>query len=158
MSSFETIQIEKAVLEDLPEILFLQKEAYLSEAAIYDDYSIPPLTQDLISITEEFEQGVFLKAVIDHRIIGSIRAYQLKDTCFIGKLIVEGNHQNSGIGTALMKSIEAAFGNVSRYELFTGNKSHKNLYLYGKLGYSVFFSKMVSERLTLIYLEKQKNK
>jgi GNAT superfamily N-acetyltransferase len=157
MKSSEAIQIGKAALEDLPEILSLQKKAYLSEAEIYNDYSIPPLIQDLISLTKELEQGIFLKATLGPEIIGSIRAYKLQDTCFISKLIVDDNHQNKGIGTALMKSIEEEFSNASRYELFTGNKSKKNLYLYRKLGYNEFSNKIINETLTLIYLEKLKS-
>jgi len=33
--------IEIAKIEDLEEILTLQKKSYQSEAALYDDYSIP---------------------------------------------------------------------------------------------------------------------
>lgn len=36
-----------AVSEDAAAILALQKLAYQSEARLYDDYSLPPLTQTL---------------------------------------------------------------------------------------------------------------
>lgn len=39
--------IERASLEDAKEILELQKLAYVSEAEIYNDYSIPPMMQTL---------------------------------------------------------------------------------------------------------------
>ena len=39
--------ITKALYSDLEEILALQKLAYQSEAELYDDYTIPPLTQSL---------------------------------------------------------------------------------------------------------------
>jgi hypothetical protein len=39
------MMIEKAQFEDLAEILSLQKLAYQSEAAICNDYTIPPLVQ-----------------------------------------------------------------------------------------------------------------
>ena len=37
--------VKRASFEDAKEILDLQKLAYVSEAEIYNDYSIPPLTQ-----------------------------------------------------------------------------------------------------------------
>jgi len=45
--------------------------------------------------------------------------------------------QNQGIGTILMKEIEKCF-TPKRFELFVGSKSGKNIYLYQKLGYSIF--------------------
>jgi hypothetical protein len=47
--------IERASVEDAQEILALQRLAYQSEAEIYDDYSIPPLTQTLEAIRADFE-------------------------------------------------------------------------------------------------------
>lgn len=55
------MKISRAVLEDLDGILRLQKRAYLSEAKLYDDYSIPPLTQSLEKIEQEFANQIFLK-------------------------------------------------------------------------------------------------
>jgi len=55
--------ILRAQREDLAEILALQKECYLQEAAIYEDYKIPPLLQTIESIEKDFKQNIFLKAV-----------------------------------------------------------------------------------------------
>lgn len=148
--------IELAFERDLLDILELQKLAYQSEAEIYNDYSIPPLTQTLDEIKEDFTFQVFLKAVIKNKIIGSIRVYKEEDTLYIGRLIVHPDFQNQGIGTKLLKEIEAKFNEVKRFELFTGYKSKKNLYLYHKSGYSIFKSEKISENLTLDYLEKNK--
>lgn len=148
--------IEQALERDLLDILELQKLAYQSEAEIYNDYSIPPLTQTLDEIKEDFTFQVFLKAVIKNKIIGSVRAYKEEDTLYIGRLIVHPDFQNQGIGTKLLKEIEAKFNDVKRFELFTGYKSKKNLYLYRKFGYSIFKSEKISENLTLDYLEKNK--
>jgi hypothetical protein len=42
---------------------------------LYDDYSIPPLTQTLDDIKAQFHIHVFLKTVNNSAIIGSVRAY-----------------------------------------------------------------------------------
>ena len=146
--------VEQATVKDAPEILDLQRRAYLSEAAIYDEYGIPPLTQTLDEMLASFETQFFLKVRSKDRIIGSVRAYVEAGTCFIGRLIVCPDAQNQGIGTRLMKEIEAVFGQARRFELFTGHRSERNLHLYQKLGYRPFRRERVTPSLTLVYLEK----
>ncbi|NLK87906.1 MAG: GNAT family N-acetyltransferase [Clostridiaceae bacterium] len=146
--------IESALLSDLGEILALQKLAYISEAEIYNDYSIPPLLQTIEDIKSEYAGKSFLKAVDSGRIVGSVRACVQNDTCYIGRLIVHPDYQNKGIGTALMNGIEEQFQGCKRYELFTGKNSVKNIYLYEKLGYRIFKEEEISKKLSFVYLEK----
>ena len=53
-----------------------------------------------------------------------------------------------------MNRIEASFGAVERFELFTGHRSAIALRLYEHLGYTAFKREPVHDRLVLIYLEK----
>ncbi|MDI6764102.1 MAG: GNAT family N-acetyltransferase [Thermodesulfobacteriota bacterium] len=149
------MMIERAVTDDAEEILSLQKIAYQSEAEIYDDFTITPLTQTLEEIKKDFESHVFLKAVTGGKIIGSVRAFVKEGTCYVGRLIVHPDFQNQGIGTQLMNRIEEVFKGDQRFEIFTGHKSERNLYLYEKLGYKRFKTLMASEKLTIVYLEKR---
>ena len=150
-----SVEITKASFEDLKTILVLQKQAFLSEADIYNDFDIsPPLLQTLEELTKEFSESIILKAVLGDFIVGSVRGFQVDETVFIKRLIVNPNYQNQGIGTKLMKSIEDSFKNNKRYELFTGHKSKRNLHLYQKIGYKEFKRIPIHENLTMIYLEK----
>ena len=148
--------MEKATISDAEEILALQKLAYRSEAEIYNDFKIPPLVQTLEGIEKDFESQFFLKALWDGRIIGSVRAYSREETCYIGRLIVHPDFQNRGIGTKLMSEIERIFGTCKRFELFTGVRSEKNLYLYQKLGYKIFKTANITDQTTIVYLEKRR--
>src|SRR4030042_6685710 len=103
------MMIERAVTDDAEEILSLQKIAYRSEAEIYNDFTIPPLTQTLEGIKKDFENQFFLKAIIDGKIIGSVRAFVKEGTCYVGRLVVHPDFQNRGIGTHLMNRIEKDF-------------------------------------------------
>ncbi|WP_025688119.1 GNAT family N-acetyltransferase [Paenibacillus zanthoxyli] len=150
------MEILKAGLEDAAEILELQYRSYQSEAEIYNDYSIQPLTQSLNELKEELKRQLVLKAVVSGKIVGSVRAYQENQVCKIGKLIVHPDHQNAGIGTMLLHAIEQQFGSCRRYELFTGEKSLKNLYLYAKLGFKPYKKAEIDRHLTIIYLEKER--
>ena len=148
-------EIQRATLEDAAEILALQKLAWQSEAALYSIYDLPPLTETLDEMEADLEQQVVLKLVDDHRIVGSVTAYEEQGTCHIGRLIVHPDCQNRGLGTRLLREIEGAFAHeCERYALFTGHKSERNLHLYRKLGYREVRREPVSEVLTLVHLEK----
>jgi hypothetical protein len=69
MDSSTAEVIIPARLEDAATILELQKLAYRSEAMIYDDFSISPLTQTLENLQSEFNTKTILKAVEDSRIV-----------------------------------------------------------------------------------------
>lgn len=112
------------------------------------------MQQKIDEILLEFNHQIFLKIEVENKIIGSARIYEDRGTCYIGKLIVHPDYQNNGIGTKLLHEAEKQFPNAKRYELFTGQKSQKNLHIYGKNGYRAFKEKKVSEKLTLVFLEK----
>src|SRR5208282_2459862 len=147
--------IIQARFEDAATILELQKLAYRSEAAIYDDYSIPPLTQTLQNLQSEFDAKTFLKAVIGDRIVGSVRCYQMNRTCYVERLIVHPDFQRRGVGTKLLNRIEELFPTANRFELLTGHRSESNIQLYSRLGYRIFKRESVTERLIFVYMEKR---
>ena len=153
----KNLLIERAQVEDAAIILNLQKLAYLSEAEIYNNDSIPPLTQTLAQITAEFDNQIFLKATLQGKIVGSVRAYMAEGVCHIGRLVVHPDVQNKGIGTRLMNEIETGFDKAQRFELFTGDNSQRNIYLYHKLGYKEVRRQKFQENLVLVFLEKDRN-
>jgi GNAT superfamily N-acetyltransferase len=157
MKEFMDITIAKAKMDDASEILELQRIAYQREAALYNDWAIPPLTQTLPEIQAEFKDIFFLKALLSSRIIGSVRALLDDGSCKIGRLIVHPDHQKKGIGSLLMKKIESSFPDVKRFELFTGAKSIENIRLYKKLGYEEYEEQNLSPRVQIVLMEKITN-
>jgi ribosomal protein S18 acetylase RimI-like enzyme len=146
--------IEPVDANDLEEILALQRLAFQSEAQRYNDYTLPPLTQALEGIRDDFERMVFLKASVNGRVVGSVRAYAEGDTCHVGRLVVHPDFQRRGIGRQLMHEIERRFAHVQRFELFTGHASTPALRLYEGLGYTEFKRKALDTH-TLVFLEKR---
>ena len=149
------IEILQADPEDAPEILALQKLAYQAQALIYNNFQIPPLKQTLQQLTAQFKDHLILKVLNNDQIIASVRAICKDDTCHIARLIVHPDFQNRGIGTTLLKEIETRCP-APRYELFTGEKSKRNLHLYKKQGYKKFRSQKQTKNLTIIFLQKTK--
>lgn len=92
-------QIVTATVEDLDCILDLQKECYQTEAELHNEYNMPPLTQSIESIKDDFMQGtLFLKGVIDEQLVASVRGYTKDKTTYIGRLIVKKEFQNKKLG------------------------------------------------------------
>jgi ribosomal protein S18 acetylase RimI-like enzyme len=148
--------IEIAIPADAESILQLQRLAYQSEAELYQDWNIPPLTESLEELRAAFDRQVFLKALDAEqgRIVGSVRATLQDDICSIGRLIVHPQFQGKGIGSALMGRIELHFPQARHFELFTGHRSTRNILLYRRLGYVPFREQTLSAQLTLVFMRK----
>ena len=146
--------ISKANMDDLQEILNLQYLAYQSEAALFGNKDIPPLKQTLDEVIGEYHKGIILKMVdTDNLIIGSIRAWEMKETVFVGKLMVHPDYRHRGYGTKLLRRIEEYYPQ-KRYELFTSTRSIDNIRLYQKMGYQEFDRRRVDDQLEFVYMEK----
>jgi len=146
--------VTRAERSDLETILKIQYAAYKSEAVIYNDFALPPLTQPLSELESEFERGIFLKAVDeDGEIVGSVRTFPNGATTNINKLIVRLDRQGQGIGSTLLMAVEHHC-NSKRYELFTGHKSVRTIKLYERFGYKIFKKEKITEIRSLVYMEK----
>ncbi|MGJ0118583.1 GNAT family N-acetyltransferase [Williamsia sp. MIQD14] len=72
------------------------------------------------------------------RLIGAVRGRPVGDTWEIGRLMVAPDMAGQGLGRRLLEQIErAAPRTISRFELFTGARSVRNLDLYRRAGYEV---------------------
>lgn len=149
-------RIQRAREADAAAILALQKLAYQSEARLYDDWKLPPLTQSLESLRAEFDASRVLKALDGEQLVGAVRARGTSGTCRIGRLVVSPGLQGRGIGTRLMRAVEAEFPDVDRFELFTGSRSEANIRLYERLGYRRSREQVLSPAVTLVFLEKRR--
>ena len=138
---------------DLPQILALQKAAFESEARLVENWDIPPLTQTLEHLVEEWRTGVMLKALDEQTLAGTVRAYIAEGTAHIGRLAVMSQWQGRGYGSALLTAILSAAKAV-RYELFTSAKSERNLRLYEKFGFVPYKKVQTANGVELVWLEK----
>jgi GNAT superfamily N-acetyltransferase len=148
------MSVAPAEIDDASSILELQRAAYQSEAALYEDWTIPPLVETLEELRADMGRCRFLKLTIGGTLVGSVRARRRGTTVSVERLIVAPERQGEGFGRTLLRAAEETFVGVERSELFTGEKSERNLRLYERFGYRPFRRQVLSPRVTLVFLEK----
>ncbi|MGW5734389.1 MULTISPECIES: GNAT family N-acetyltransferase [Streptomyces] len=153
-----SVTISEAGGQDAEKILKLQYLCYQSEAELYGDYSIEPLTQSLASLQAELDAGGVLVARLGDEVVASVRGTVGPDgTARIDKLVVHPRMQRHGLGGRLLDAIErhlGAGGTAKCFQLFSGHRSEQSLQLYRKHGYAPVNTERVNERLTRITLAK----
>ncbi len=123
--------------DDAGEILTVQRAAFASEALIYGDPDMPPLTQTLDELRAELVENLGCVAVSGHRIVGAVRARRDGDLLLIGRLAIAPDQQGEGLGTLLLGAVEdrGRAAGATEAELFTGGLSEANQRLYEREGY-----------------------
>lgn len=146
--------ISKANSDDLEIILDVQKKAFITEAELYGNYNISPITQTLDDLIIECEDKIVLKATIDNKIVGTIRANTCEDGCWINKLAVIPEYRGLGIGVDLLYNIEEYFPDTKKFILGTGAKSTFNIQLYEKIGFRIIKEISTPEKINMVIMEK----
>ncbi|SED76271.1 GNAT family N-acetyltransferase [Streptomyces sp. TLI_105] len=157
-----SVTISAADAQDAEHILKLQYLCYQSEAELYGDWSIEPLTQSLDALRAELAEGHGLVARLGDEVVASVRARLDEDgTVRIAKLIVHPRMRRHGLGGRLLDGIERHFAatteattSAKRFQLFTGHRSEGNLRLYRSKGYEQVATRELGPKLTLVTLEK----
>ncbi|MFV0130797.1 GNAT family N-acetyltransferase [Streptomyces sp. HMX112] len=153
-----SVTISAASERDAEHILKLQYLCYQSEAELYGDYSIEPLTQTLDDLKAELARGHALVARLGDEVVASVRG-EIDDagTARIAKLIVHPRLRRHGLGGRLLDAIEERFAAdpaARRFQLFTGHRSEGNLRLYRAKGYEAVATRDAGPRRKLVTLEK----
>ncbi|RKR74378.1 GNAT family N-acetyltransferase [Frondihabitans australicus] len=137
---------------DAGELLTLQRAAYVSEAQLYGDPSLPALVQTLDEIRDDLA-GSVLGVRIDGRLVGSVRWTLDGSVAHIGRLIVAPDMQGRGLGTALLDAAESE-SHADEFRLFTGHLSEANLRLYERRGYVASAREVLRPGVELVHLTK----
>ncbi|GHF39684.1 N-acetyltransferase [Streptomyces mashuensis] len=157
-----SVSISAAAETDAEQILKLQYLCYQSEAELYGDYSIEPLTQSLDDLRAELGRGCVLVARLGEEVVGSVRGFvDAEGTAEITGLIVHPRLQRHGLGGRLLAAVEERLAGewaAKRFRLATGQRSEGNLRLYRKWGYRSTGTTEVTRKLTLVTLEKEPDK
>ncbi len=153
------MKIALAHKEDLEQILQIQREAFQKEAERYFEFEIQPLRETKEEILKDMEIKTILKAEINGKVVGSIRAIQNKVdfSCELSRLSVLPQYQGKGIATQLLLEIEKYFPNAAKFVLATGAKSEDNIHLYKKIGYQISHYDQFHDGVEAVFMIKSAN-
>lgn len=139
MVSETPVDVIRLGVADAGELLTLQRAAYVPQAILHDDMTLPPLTQTLEQMIAELQDPAVIALGIRDggRLVGSVRLRIRGATAELGRLAVVPDLQGRGLGTLLLAvAAERVPAGVARIELFTGERSLANLRLYERNGYA----------------------
>jgi uroporphyrin-III C-methyltransferase len=133
-----TEELRPARESDAGELLVLQRACWMQEAIDNGSLDIPALHENLAAVSAGLQQWETWVLRRDGRLIGSVRARRNETDWSIGRLMVAADMSGQGIGRRLLEHIEAqAPSSVTRFSLFTGERSFRNQRLYQAAGYTV---------------------
>ncbi|MCM3660703.1 GNAT family N-acetyltransferase [Georgenia satyanarayanai] len=138
------------------ELLTVRRAAFVTEAQLYGDPSIPALTQTLEELRADLQRPevVTLGAWIGTRLVGSIRVELEGERANLGRLAVVPDLQGQGLGTQLLMSVlEYLPEQTKEVWVFTGQDSKQNLSMYAKHGYEHQYDQHTGD-LTYAYLRR----
>ncbi len=150
------LRIEQVPDESSGELLTLRRAAFVSEAQVYGDPNIPPLTQTLHELRDDLKaEGVItLGAWSGHRLVGSVRVEIEDQKATLGRLAVAPDMQGQGIGTQMMFAVLPLLPDqVDEIWVFTGRDSKQNLAMYTNQGYEHQYDQVAGD-LTYAYLRR----
>ncbi|KRC37704.1 GNAT family N-acetyltransferase [Oerskovia turbata] len=142
--------------EHAGELLTLRRAAFVTEAQLYGDPNIPPLTQTLAELkTDLATPGVItLGAWQGPRLVGSVRVEIEGGKATLGRLAVAPDLQGRGIGTQMLFAVLPHLPEeTTEIWVFTGKDSKQNLELYTRHGYEEQYDKAAGD-LTYTYLRR----
>ncbi|MGV8849542.1 MAG: GNAT family N-acetyltransferase [Propionibacteriaceae bacterium] len=144
-------ELRRLTSADAGQVTVLQRGCWVEEAIANATMQIPPLTETVEEVAAWLDRTLALGLWLDGRLIGLIRGSQAGDAWEVGRIGVVPDLRGHHLGWWLMDEIEArAEEGCTRYELFTGAKSERNISLYERRGYV----RIAQTRPDLVYLEK----
>lgn len=132
------LRIAPAEASDAPELLVLQRACWVAEALANDTLAVPALHETLADVERGIAEQQTWVVRDGPRLVGSVRGKVAGDAWEIGRLMVAPDLGGRGLGRFLLGWVEQHRPEgVTRFELFTGALSTRNLRLYGNAGYTV---------------------
>lgn len=131
--------LERAIKSDAPKLAEIQKASFDDESKHYNNNEIcGPLGYDSVSWQEEMMQNCeYYKVLYNGEIIGGVMIFiETNQVHNLGRIFIDPNYQNQGIGKKVMKEIEGSFPDSVKWWLDTPRWSVKNHHFYTKCGFT----------------------
>lgn len=127
------------VESDAAEVAVLQQCCWVPEAVLNDNLNIPALHETVDDVLRWPESWETLCLRRGERLVGAVRGQTTADGSWeIGRLMVAPDLAHQGLGQRLLKAGEGlAPKKTTRFVLFTGMKSERNIRIYQQAGYEI---------------------
>lgn len=146
--------IEIATINDVPALLALQRKAFGPQCVELGFEDAAPMTEGIEEARKEFEQCLTLKIENEEGvIIGSVRGNVSEGSLYIGRLMVDPDYQQNGLGKRLFLDIQARLPH-QRAWLCTCQQVPAPYEFYLRQGFKPFKQESVGPGLTWVYMEK----
>jgi len=146
-------KIELATIEDVPELLELQRKAFGPQCVELGYEDAPPMTETLEQAYEDFAKCTTLKVQNDAgRIIGSIRGSVTDGSLYMGRLMVLPEYRQQGIGKQLFREIQQILPH-NRAWLCTCKQVPAPYEFYLREGFKSYKEETVGPGLMWVYME-----
>lgn len=124
---------------DAAELAVLQRCCWVPEAVLNDTLKIPALHETVDDVLRWPESWQTLCLRRGDRLVGAVRGQSTGDGSWeIGRLMVAPDLASQGLGRWLFKAGEGlAPAETTRFVLFTGVKSERNIRVYQQAGYEI---------------------
>ncbi len=131
------LTIHRAQASDVADMYSIQMRAFEEEGRRGDTRDIPPLQEQITSIAEHVQTQIALVAKEDGSTVGCVRGVVDGRVCRIRALVVHPTKHGRGIGTELLKALEAELQDIDRIDLTTNTIMEGNVPFYERHGYHV---------------------
>ena len=140
------ISFEKAKIEDAEALTEVQRRAFDDDSRRFGGLSAggpvphvsggPPGYDSVDWTLWAMKTGIYYKILAGDRIIGGVILFDMHKRHFnLGRIFIDPDWQDQGIGSQALQFIEKTFPFVKRWSLDTPERAVRNHHFYKKLGY-----------------------
>ena len=148
------LAIRLAKITDAAAIRELQQLAFAEEGQRSGTREIPPLLEEVGSIVQHIEHQIALVALKDETLVGCVRGVAGDHAYTIRGLTVHPSCQGQGVGSTLLKALEAALPRPTRIDLITNTVMEGNVTFYERHGYRITENTTPVPGITLAHMSK----
>ena len=116
--------IRRAMLSDALDVYNIIQKAFSEYAEAAGLKNIEALNETIVDIENDIENKVVFIAIIDYKIVGTVRVDITGDEAYISRFAVNSENRNAGIGKSLMSLVDKYLTakNVKVVSLYTASR------------------------------------
>lgn len=156
LGGLDKVVYARAEKADAPSLHALRKMAAQRDAVLHHSNTLPILQQTVEELEQEFTNRIFLKAVINGKIIGAVSGAPSGPTVRMYGPAIHPYFENTEVRRGLLREVEAAFPAAKHFETSVGQKNEVLLRDLFQSGYQNFKTEVSTPKITRVHLRKER--